>query len=134
MVEHKCNKCIYLAPDKAALVQHLQRKTPCDEGKYLCRNCTQPLKSKETLRNHKKTCKGLMKIREELQLDITSLQTQMSIQADASNQQMAVASNASILAIKSVYDIMIRPHKEFDANQLVLCQPLGSENTSPFSL
>ena len=67
MVEHKCNKCNYLAPDKAALVQHLQRKTPCDEGKYLCRNCAKPMKSKETLRNHQKTCKGLRKTREELQ-------------------------------------------------------------------
>ena len=129
MVEHKCNKCNYLAPDKAALLQHLQRKTPCDEGKYLCRNSAKPMKSKETLRNHEKTCKGLRKTREELQLDNTGLQTQMSMQADASNQQMAVASNASVLAIKSVYDIMSQPHKEYDASKLVLHQPVGSENT-----
>ena len=122
MVEHKCNKCNYLAPDKAALVQHLQRKTPCDKGKYLCRNCAKPMKSKETLRNHKKTCKGLRKTREELQLDNTGLQTQMSMQADASSQQMAVASNASVLAIKSVYDIMSQFHKEYDASKLVLHQ------------
>ena len=130
MVEHKCNKCNYLAPDKAALVQHLQRKTPCDEGKYLCRNCAKPMKSKETLRNHEKTCKGLRKTREELQLDNTGLQTQISMQADASNQQMAVASNASVLAIKLVYDIMSQPHKEYDASKLVLHQAVRSENTS----
>ena len=130
MSEHKCNKCNYIAADKVALAQHLQRKTPCDEGKYLCKMCSKPLKSRDTLRNHEKTCQGPKKTREELQLDNTTLQTQMSMQADASNQQMAVASNASVLAIKSVYDIMSQPHKEFDANQLVLCQPLGSENTS----
>ena len=88
------------------------------------------MKSKETLRNHEKTCKGLRKTREELQLDNTGLQTQMSMQADASNQQMAVASNASVLAIKSVYDIMSQPHKEYDASKLVLHQPVGSENIS----
>ena len=93
MVEHKCDKCNYLAADKVALAQHLQRKTPCDEGKYLC-------------------------------------SAQMSMQADASNQQMATASNASTLAAKAVFDIMSQPHKEYDANQLVLHQPVGSENTS----
>ena len=130
MSEHKCNKCNYIAADKGALAQHLQRKTPCDEGKYLCKQCTKPLKSKDTLRNHEKKCKGPKKTREELQLDNTTMETQLSMQADASNQQMALASNASVLAIKSVYDIMSQPHKQFDANQLVLCQPLGSENTS----
>ncbi len=129
MTEHKCNKCNYLAADKAALAQHLQRKTPCDEGKYLCKHCTKPLKSKYTLRNHEKTCIGPKKTREELQLDNTVLQTRMSMQADASSQQMAIASNASVLAVKTVYDNMSQPHKEFHANQLVLRQPVGSENT-----
>jgi hypothetical protein len=130
MVEHKCDKCNYLAADKAALAQHLQRKTPCDEGKYLCKHCAKPLKSKDTLRNHEKACSGPKKTREELQLDNTILHAQMSMQADASNQQMAIASNASTLAAKAVYDIMSQPHKEYDANQLVLHQPVGSENTS----
>ncbi len=30
MVEHRCDKCPYIAPDKAALEQHLKRKTPCN--------------------------------------------------------------------------------------------------------
>ena len=71
MVEHKCDKCNYVAADKAALAQHLQRKTPCDEGKYLCTHCAKPLQSKDTLRNHDKTCSGRKKTREELQLDNT---------------------------------------------------------------
>ena len=54
----------------------------------------------------------------------------MSMQVDASNQQMAVASTASTLAAKAVYNIMSQPHKEYDANQLVLHQPVGSETTS----
>ncbi|DBB03062.1 TPA: hypothetical protein ACH3X1_013380 [Trebouxia sp. C0004] len=54
----------------------------------------------------------------------------MSMQADASNQQMAIASNASTLAARAVYDVMSQPHKEYDANKLVLHQPVGSENTS----
>ena len=130
MVEHKCDKCNYIAADQAALAQHLQRKTPCDEGKYLCTHCAKPLKSKDTLRNHEKTCSGPKKTREELQLDNTILHAQMSMQADASNQQMAIASNASTLAARAVYDIMSQPHKEYDANKLVLHQPVGSENTS----
>ena len=130
MTEHKCNKCNYVAADKAALAQHLQRKTPCDEGKYLCKQCAKPLKSKDTLRKHERTCTGPKKTREELQLDNTDLQNQISIQADASNQQMAIASNASTLAAKAMYNIMSQPHKEFDANQLVLRKPVGLENTS----
>ena len=43
---------------------------------------------------------------------------------------MAVASNASTLAAKAVNNIISQPHKEYDANQLVLHQPVGSENTS----
>ena len=88
------------------------------------------MKSKDTLRNHEKTCSGLKKTREELQLDNTILHAQMSMQADASNQQMAIASNASTLAARAVYDIMSQPHTEYDANKLVLHQPVGSENTS----
>ena len=130
MVDYKCSKCNYLAADKAALAQHLQRKTPCDEGKHLCKHCAKPLKSKDTLRNHERTCSGPKKTREELQLDNTVLHAQMSMQADASNQQMAIASNASTLAAKAVYDIMSQPHKEYDAKQLVLHQSVGSENTS----
>ena len=52
------------------------------------------------------------------------------MQADASNQQMAIASNASTLAAKAVYDIMSQPHKEYDAKQLMLHQSVGSENIS----
>ncbi|KAL3142117.1 hypothetical protein ABBQ32_004735 [Trebouxia sp. C0010 RCD-2024] len=54
----------------------------------------------------------------------------MSMQADASNQQMAIASNASTLAARAVYDIMSQPHEEYDVDKLVLHQPVGSENTS----
>ena len=130
MVDYKCSKCNHLAADKAALAQHLQRKTPCDEGKHLCKHCAKPLKSKDTLRNHERTCSGPNKTREELQLDHTILHAQMSMQADASNQQMAIASDASTLAAKAVYDIMSQPHKEYDAKQLVLHHSVGSENTS----
>ena len=48
------------------------------------------MKSKETLRNHEKTCKGLRKTREELQLDNTGLQTQMSMQATNKWQLLAM--------------------------------------------
>ena len=42
---------------------------------------------------------------------------------------MAIASNASVSAVKAVCDIMSKPHKEFDASKLAVHQPVGKETT-----
>ena len=45
---------------------------------------------------------------------------------------MAVASSASVSAVKAVCDIMSKPHKEFDASKLAVHQPVGKETTKHF--
>ena len=70
--------------------------------------------------------------REELQIEKTALQAQLTNQVETSNQHMAVANNASILAVKAVCDIMSKPHKEFDASKLAVHQPVGKETTKHF--
>jgi len=129
MVEQRCDKCTFIG-DEAALEQHRKRKTPCDAGQHLCKKgCGKGLKSPETRRNHEKICDGPKKTQEELQLDNTSLQAQLANQEETSNQQMAIASSASVSAVKAVCDIMSKPHKEFDASKLVVHQPVGKETT-----
>ncbi len=91
--------------------------------------CGRGLKSPDTRRNHEKTCNGPKKTREELQMENTSLQAELSNQEEASNQHMAVASQASIAAVKAVCEIMRQPHKEFDASKLELHQAVGKETT-----
>ena len=58
-----------------------------------------------------------------------SLQAQLTNQEEASNQHMAIASQASVSAVKAVCDIMSKPHKKFDASKLVVHQPEGKETT-----
>ena len=126
--QERC-KCGFVG-DKAALKQHRKRKTPCDAGEYPCRKgCGARLKSSDTLRNHEKICKGAQATLEELQIEKTSLQAQLTNQEEASNQHMAVATQASVSAVKAVSDIMSKPHKEFDASKLVVHQPIGKETT-----
>jgi len=110
--------------------QHRKRKTPCDAGEYPCRKgCGRRFKSSDTRRNHEMICKGAQATLEELQIENTSLQAQLTNQEEASNQHMAVASQASVSAVKAVCDIMSKPHKEFDASKLVVHQPEGKETT-----
>ena len=72
--------------DKAAMQQHRKRKTPCDAGQYLCRKgCLKPLKSADTRLNHEKICKGVQATREELQIEKTALQAQLTNQVETSN-------------------------------------------------
>ena len=128
-MEKRCDKCTFVG-DEAALEQHRKRKTPCDGGQHLCRKgCGKGLKSLETRRNHEKTCKGPKQTREELQMDNTALQAQLTNQVETSNLCMAVASRATASAVKAVGGIMSQPHKVFDASKLVLHQAVGKENT-----
>ena len=134
MVEdlERCDKCSFIGT-KAAMQQHRKRKTPCDAGQYLCRKgCGKPLKSADTRLNHEKICKGVQATREELQIEKTALQAQLTNQVETSNQHMAVASSASVSAVKAVCDIMSKPHKEFDASKLAVHQPVGKETTKHF--
>ncbi len=59
----------------------------------------------------------------------TALQAQLTNQVETSNLHMAIASNASVSAVKAVCDIMSKPHKEFDASKLAVHQPVGKETT-----
>ena len=134
MVEdlERCDKCSFIGT-KAAMQQHRKRKTPCDAGQYLCRKgCGKPLKSADTRLNHEKVCKGVQATREELQIEKTALQAQLTNQVETRNQHMAVASSASVSAVKAVCDIMSKPHKEFDASKLAVHQPEGKETTKHF--
>ncbi|DBA84747.1 TPA: hypothetical protein ACH3X1_005993, partial [Trebouxia sp. C0004] len=93
------------------------------------KGCGKPLKSADTRLNHEKICKGVQATREELQIEKTALQAQLTNQVETSNQHMAVASSASVSAVKAVCDIMSKPHKEFDASKLAVHQPVGKETT-----
>ena len=62
-------------------------------------------------------------------MENTPLQAQLTSQEEASNQHMAVASQASVSAVKAICDIMSKPHKEFDASKLVVHQSVGKETT-----
>ncbi|DBA98958.1 TPA: hypothetical protein ACH3X1_014333 [Trebouxia sp. C0004] len=75
------------------------------------KGCGKPLKSADTRLNHEKICKGVQATREELQIEKTALQAQLTNQVETSNQHMAVASSASVSAVKAVCDIMSKPHK-----------------------
>ena len=128
-MEKRCDKCTFVG-DEAALEQHRKRKTPCDGGQHLCRKgCGKGLKSLEIRRNHEKTCKGPKQTREELQMDNTAFQAQLTNQVEISNLRMAVASRATASAVKAVGGIMSQPHKVFDASKLALHQAVGKENT-----
>ena len=130
MAEEKCDKCSFVG-DKAAMQQHRNRKIPCDAGQYLCRkNCGKLLKSADTRRNHEKTCDGPKKTREELQIENTSLQAQLTNQEEASNQQMAIASSASVSAVsKLVSNIQSNPERVLNVDELKIHHAVGEEAT-----
>ena len=127
MAEEKCDKCSFFG-DKAAMQQHRNRKIPCDDGQYLCReNCGKPLKSADTRRNHEKTCDGPRKTREELQIENTSLQAQLINQEEASNQQMAIASVSAVS--KLVSNIQSNPERVLNVDELKIHHAVGEETT-----
>ena len=124
MVEHRCDKCPYIAPNKAALKQHSDRKTPCNSGKFACRQgCGKTLKSTETRRNHEKGCSGPETTREELQAQLTN-------QEETNKLNMALVSHATTSAVtKLVCNIQSNPEKVLDVSQLELHHAVGKEAT-----
>ncbi len=56
--EQICEKCGYVAPCRAKLEAHLNNKTPCNVGKYHCKNCRYRTNDSGNMSRHRKTCKG----------------------------------------------------------------------------
>ena len=53
-----CYKCGFIAGSKSKLEAHLNRKNPCDVGKYHCDNCHFRSNNRTSIYGHRKTCKG----------------------------------------------------------------------------
>ena len=56
--EHICDKCGFVAACRAKLEAHLNKKNPCNVGKYHCKNCRYRTNDTGNMSKHRKTCKG----------------------------------------------------------------------------
>ena len=54
----ECTKCGYKARCVTKLNDHLNKKVPCNQGKYRCYDCTFRSDNRTSIYAHRKTCKG----------------------------------------------------------------------------
>ena len=87
MKEYICEKCDYVCGSPSALLKHLKRKTPCNEGRLRCDGCGHRCDDASNMRKHKKICKGAKISIKSKQNEIENYQT---ILAATGNQRNAI--------------------------------------------
>lgn len=132
MVVH-CPKCSAEFSSKRDLERHLQRKTPCDVGKFKCQGCDQLFQTKKSLRVHinKQRCKGKnsTRIAQELAQENEELRNRVEQQEHLlhlTNSVTAAAASSSATITQNVQNITINIHNH------PVCG-LGQEKLTHFS-
>ncbi len=74
--EHICTKCNKSFSTKTELKRHVDRRFPCDTGKFKCQKCNQTFQNRNGRDHHRKhTCKGPVQTTADLQAQVAQLQT-----------------------------------------------------------
>ncbi len=73
----ECKKCHKRFRDTQALRRHLERRYPCDQGKFECKECGLLFQSSQSRSGHYKTCKGRPKTKEDLEKEVEDLQKEV---------------------------------------------------------
>ena len=120
-----CPKCQKVCDSKTHLAKHLERKIPCDAGKYQCEECMKRFTTQSYLSNHKKICKGRQLSYAEKDKQIEELKI---VLAATGNQRLSASSG--LLAT----DMQDKLAQTIDGDQInhiqnnIFVLPLGREN------
>ena len=86
MPEHICPKCHLNCGSPSALAKHLNRKYPCNKGKYECDLCNHKFQTWESRYQHKKTCTGREPTKQELIDANQEMRSEMEISVEKQQQ------------------------------------------------
>lgn len=98
MPEHICPKCNLNCGSPSALAKHLNRKYPCDKGKYECDLCNHKFQTWESRYQHKKTCTG----REPTKQELIDANADLQNAREQSNQQLEMVQRATSAASQHI--------------------------------
>lgn len=136
-----CEKCFGEFASASDLERHLERKTPCDAGQHKCEGCCLGYKTKKSLQDHKKRCKGKSNalVAHEQALEIERLKTQAQ-QHDQlmqmTNSVTAAAASASCSNMSRVTNIETQNnhnHITINIHNHTHVSNLGEEKLTHFS-
>lgn len=101
---HKCPKCGDEFPTPSKLAAHLNRKIPCDEGKYQCDGCKHKFTTWAARHRHIKhnACKGPHKTVEQAQEQVERLERELAEKDEAHQQQLGLINQASGAAVQHI--------------------------------
>lgn len=136
-----CTKCFIECANSRDLERHLDRKVPCDAGQHKCEGCGLGYKTKKSLHDHKKRCKGKSQalLAHERAAEIEQLKSQARQQdqlMQMTNAVTAAASASSSSASSHVTNIGTQNnHNHFTINihNHTHVSNLGEEKLSHFS-
>lgn len=123
-----CPKCGVDFHSPSKLKAHLARKIPCDVGKYQCEECKNRYTTWEARHRHKKTCKGVVKSKEQLEEENAELRQEVADTKATAQNHLAMVNEASAAAAQQV----IHHYQTLNINveNLHIHNSIGSENTS----
>lgn len=98
-----CPKCGIDFHTPSKLAQHLNRKIPCNSGKYPCRQCPKKFSTWGARHRHEKeACKGPAVSIEDLQEQNASLQQELADKDEAHQQHLAMVNQASAAVVQQI--------------------------------
>lgn len=123
-----CPKCGVDFHSPSKLKAHLARKIPCDVGKYQCEECKNRYTSWEARHRHKKTCKGIVKTRDQLEEENVQLRQEVADTKATVQNHLAMVNEASAAVAQQV----IHHHQTLNINieNLHIHNSVGKEDTS----
>lgn len=131
-----CVKCYAEFATARDLERHLERKVPCDAGQHKCEGCGLGYKTKKSLQDHKKRCKGKSQalLAHERALEIEELKSQARQQEQLLQMTNSVtAAAASSSASTNNFTQNVHNHVTINIHQHTHVSGLGQEKLSHFS-
>ena len=134
MVIH-CPKCYIELASQRDLERHLDRKTPCDSGEHKCNGCGLSYKTKKSLNDHKKRCKGKSNALKaaELAQENEKLKRQAEQHEQLLQMTNSVTAAASASQITNVGTQNIHNHITVNIHNHTHVSNLGEERLTHFS-
>lgn len=133
-----CHKCFLVCANTRDLEKHLDRKVPCDAGQHKCIGCGNGYKTRKSLQDHKKRCKGKSEalLAHERAIEIEQLKSQ-ACQQDQLMQMTNAVTAAASASSNQVTNIGVQNnitnHNSITINVHKNVSNLGEEKLSHFS-
>lgn len=134
MVIH-CPKCYIEVASQRDLERHLDRKTPCDAGQHKCTGCALSYKTKKSLNDHKKRCKG--KSNALRAIELANENEKLKTQAEQHEQLLQMTNSATAAAsasqVTNIVSQNIHNHITVNIHNHTHVSNLGEEKLTHFS-